>query len=90
MERRDRSLKAFRELNYIDSLDASQRVAGLTKWVEEYLVNDTIENFDLELKELKALSELMYKNISFLKEYKENTRLEILDIQNMKKFLNHQ
>ena len=89
MERRDRSLKALKELNYLNSLDPSERASALVRWVESYLPNDGIFNFELELSELERLSELFYANISFLKEHKENTRQEMLKTQNLKKFLKH-
>ena len=74
MERRDWSLKALKSLQYIDSLDSEQRASSLQKWVEDYLVNHQIEDFQLELIELEQLSELFYKNISFLKEYKKEKK----------------
>ena len=87
MERRDRSLKALKELNYIDSLDTPKRASKLISWVEEYLSNDGVKDFDLELEELKKLSELIYKNLTFIKEQKEGNRTELLDMQKMRKFL---
>ena len=87
MERRDRSLKALGELQYINTLDAADRAKALITWVEAYLPNDGIFEFDLELNDLKKLSELFYANISFLKEHKMNTREEILKTQKLKKFV---
>jgi len=89
MERRNRSLEALKKLIYINSLDSSDRAKALIPWVEAYLPNDGIFNFDLELEELKQLSELFYANISFLKKHKEDTREELLKIQKMRKFVNH-
>lgn len=89
MERRNRSLKALEELNYINSLDPADRAKALIRWVEKYLPNDGIFDFDLELKDLKRLSELFYTNIHFLKEHKENTRQEIIESRRLKKFLEH-
>jgi len=89
MERRDRSLKALEELKYINSLDPTDRATKLITWVEAYLPNDGIFNFDLELSDLKELSELFYSNISFLKEHKQNTRDELLRTQKLKTFLKH-
>ena len=89
MERRNRSIKALRELIYIDSLDSEDRASGLVRWKDKYLENSSLEDFDLELEELKQLSELFFKNINFLKEHKENTRIEILKVQKMRKFLKH-
>mgnify|MGYP000579564378 CR=1 FL=1 len=53
MERRDRSLKALKELIYIDSLDSFDKANGLIRWFDSYLKDDSIENFDLELIDLK-------------------------------------
>ena len=89
MERRDRSLKALTELVYIDSLDSFTKAEALVKWHEDYLTNDTIENFDLELNELKQLEELFFKNINFLKNHREEIRLELIKTQKMKRFLKH-
>ncbi len=89
MERRNRSLKALEELIYINSLDSADRAKTLITWVEAYLPNDGIFEFDLELSDLKTLSELFYANISFLKEHKKNTRDELLRTQKLKKFLKH-
>lgn len=87
MERRDRSLKALSELVYIDSLDSYEKADSLVKWYGDYLTNDSISNFDLELKDLEKLQELFFKNINFLKSQREETRLELVKIQKMKRFL---
>jgi hypothetical protein len=87
MERRDRSLKALSELVYIDSLDSFTKADALVKWYNDYLTDDSIENFDLELDELKKLEELFFKNINFLKQHREVTRLELIKMQKMKRFL---
>ena len=89
MERRDRSLKALKELIYIDSLDSSDKADGLIRWFDTYLKDDSIENVDLELSDLKKLEELFFKNINFLKAHKEETRLELVKMQKMKRFLKH-
>lgn len=89
MERRNRSLKALKELNYINSLDPADRAKALIRWVEQYLPSNGILDFDLELQDLKRLSELFYTNISFLKEHKEKTRQEILETKRLRKFLEH-
>ncbi|WP_368029422.1 hypothetical protein [Arcobacter sp. s6] len=89
MERRDRSLKALKELIYIDSLDSFAKADALVKWYENYLSTDSIEDFDLELNQFKQLRELFFKNINFLKNHKEETRLELVQIQKMKRFLKH-
>ena len=87
MERRDRSLKALSELNYIDSLESFEKADALVKWHKNYLTDDSIENFDLELNDLKKLEELFFKNLNFLNQHKEETRQELLKIQKVKRFL---
>ena len=87
MERRDRSLKALKELTYIDSLDSFEKADGLIRWFDNYLKDDSIENFDLELSDLKKLEELFFKNINFLKTHREDTRQELIKMQKMKRFL---
>lgn len=87
MERRNWSLKALEELIYIDSLDSFEKADSLIRWNKEYLSENTISDFDLELYDLKRLSELFFKNINFLKNHKEDTRKELVNLQKMKKFL---
>ena len=87
MERRDRSLKALKELIYIDSLDTFAKADALVRWFNDYLKDDSIENFDLELNDLKRLEELFFKSINFLKNHKEETRQELIKMQKMKRFL---
>lgn len=87
MERRDRSLKALREFTYIDSLESFTKADALVKWYDEYLKDDSIENFVLEIDELKQLEELFFKNLNFLNQHKEETRQELLKIQKVKRFL---
>ena len=67
MERRDRSLKALNELVYIDSFDSYEKADALLRWYDDYLSNTSIEDFDLELEDLKKLEELFFKSseISF-------------------------
>ncbi|WP_108062943.1 hypothetical protein [Poseidonibacter lekithochrous] len=89
MERRNRSLKALSELVYIDSLDSYDRATALIQWHEDYLKDSTIEDFDLELDDLKRMEELFFKSINFLKEHKEVSRKELINMQKMKKFLNN-
>lgn len=89
MERRNRSLKALKELIYIDSLESFTKADALVVWYDDYLKDDTIENFQLELSELKELEELFFKNINFLKNQKEETKGELAKIQKMKRFLKH-
>lgn len=87
MERRDRSIKALGELVYIDSLDSFEKADALVRWYKDYLTESSIEDFDLELSDLKKLEELFFKNINFLKKHKEETRQELIKIQKMKRFL---
>lgn len=89
MERRDRSLKSLEELIYIDSLDDEQRASGLQRWVETYLEGHSITDMDLPTAQLQQLSELFYKNVDFLKRHRENQRLELMKMNDLKKFLNH-
>ncbi|PUE64326.1 hypothetical protein [Arcobacter caeni] len=89
MERRNWSLKALNELVYIDSLDSFTKADALVKWHNDYLTNASIADFDLELEDLKRLEELFFKNINFLKVQKEETRLELVKMQKVKRFLKH-
>ncbi len=87
MERRDRSLKALEELIYIDSLDSYERADALVRWHNKYLSSADISEFDLEKSDLERLLELFYKNISFLKEHREQTRKDMVDNKKMQRFL---
>ena len=87
MERRDRSLKALKELIYMDSLDSFEKADAIVRWFDDYLKDDSIDNFDLELDDLKKLEELFFKSINFLKNHKEETRQELIKMQKMKRFL---
>lgn len=87
MERRNRSLKALKELNYINYLDEKEKAAHLKKWCEEYLIGQSIKDFDLELADFEQLAELFFRNIHFLKDYKEQIRLELIENKKLKKFM---
>lgn len=88
MERRDRSLKALERLNYIDSLeDEALRAQLLLEWSDEYLGQSTIEDFDLELDDLHKLSELFYKNINFLKQYRVKIKEQLDSYPKIREFL---
>jgi len=89
MERRDWSLKALEELNYIDSLDTEERAQALVRWNNKYLIETKITDFDLEQDDLLKLSELFYKNIDFLKTHKEEVRQSMVENRKMKRFLNN-
>ena len=40
---------ALSELTYIDSLDSFEKADALVTWYQDYLTNNKIEDFDLEL-----------------------------------------
>ena len=87
MERRDRSLKAIEELTYIDSQDPDIRAKLLDAWVTQHLVESKLEDFDLELKDLKKLYELFFKNIAFMKQYRIDMKQEIDNYKKIREFL---
>jgi len=87
MERRNRSLKALKSLQYIDSLDSELRASSLQKWVEDYLVDSHIEDFNLEINDLEKLSELFYTNISFLKKHKQSIQSQLGNQTKIREFL---
>jgi len=87
MERRNWSLKALSDLRYIGSLDSELRAESLSAWVKLYLTHDNIEDFDLNLQDLNFLSELFYKNISFLKEHREGMKSQINNHKKIREFL---
>lgn len=87
MERRNWSLEALSKLKYIDSLELEDRAESLKKWVELYLTDNHISDFDLELTDLNSLSELFYKNIVFLKNHRINMKKEIDNHKKIREFL---
>jgi len=87
MERRNWSLKALQELQYIDSLDNELKASRLESWAKNYIPNSSVENFDLPTKELKTLSELFYKNITFLKEFNNKTQEFLENSSKIKQFI---
>jgi hypothetical protein len=87
MERRNRSIKALNELVYIDSLDDEERAIGLSSWTKEYLIDKDISDFDLEKSDLVKLSELVYKNLQFLKKHKSDIADAMNDTQKIKQFI---
>ena len=87
MERRNRSLEALKALRSVDSLEDDSRANAIQLWYDEYLNNNSIKNFDLELPELEILSELFFKNINFLKNHRQDIREELVKNNNIKKFL---
>ena len=89
-EKRERSQKALKELRYIDSLDDKERADSLLLFMDEFSYDISIHNLDLELKQLKQLSELFYKNIMFLKRYRGEMKEEIDSHNKIKNFLRNQ
>jgi hypothetical protein len=87
MERRNRSLKALKGLQYIDSLDDVERADGLKRWAEQYLMHNEQLGFDLEQKELLQLQELYYKNIEFMKFYTQTLQSDMIENKKVKAFL---
>ena len=87
MERRNWSLKALSELKYLDSLDAESRAETLKDWVEKYLTDNDITDFDLSLRDLNSLSELFYKNITFLKNHRKDMKKAIDNHKKIREFL---
>lgn len=88
MERRDWSLKALQELRFLDSLDDQERADGLVRWGTKYISNEEGSfDFDLDIEDLKTLSELYYKNLQFLKNYKTQMQEEMRKNRKMQTFL---
>lgn len=87
MERRNRSLEAYNQLKYIDTLDGEDRASGLKRWVEKYLSSDDKLDFDLEFKDLQILLELFYKNLNFIKQFNADLQKQMTETQKMKTFL---
>ncbi|MGB5793458.1 hypothetical protein, partial [Poseidonibacter sp.] len=77
MERRDRSLKALSDLQYINELNEDLRAESLKSWVEDNLSKNKIDDFDLEIDDLNKLAELFYRNIAFLKSHRKNMKHQI-------------
>ncbi len=88
MERRNRSLEALESLTYVDSLDDHQRAPALLRWMSKYIANENISDcINLEQDSLKKLSELFYKNINFLKTYREKIKQQLDQGEQIKKFI---
>ncbi|RXJ98577.1 hypothetical protein CRU98_09395 [Arcobacter sp. CECT 8986] len=86
MERRNWSLEALSELKYIDSLDSYEKAQQLVYWNNKYFSSNEITDFDLELKDLEELSELFFKNIKFLQDYRATTKDELSKLRKLKEF----
>lgn len=87
MERRNRSLEAYQQLKYIDTLDDEERAFQLQRWVEKYISSDNKLDFDLEFNDLKILLELFYKNLDFIKKFNANLQKQMIETQKMKTYL---
>jgi len=87
MERRDWSLEALEEFQYLDSLDDEQKAPALAKWVSKYLSDKDISKIDLPKDKLLQLEELFFKNINFLKSFRDKQREELSKLRDLKKFL---
>lgn len=87
MERRNRSLEALSQLQFVDTLDDEQRASGLQRWVEKYLMAEDKLDFDLEFKDLQILLELYYKNLDFMKTFNSNLQQQMNENQKMRAFL---
>ena len=87
MERRNRSVEALDKLLYLDSLENQDRADQLIIWVDKYLNNSSIEDFDLEYNDLSKLSELFYKNINFLKQHRKDVKSQLDSHHKIKQFL---
>ena len=87
MERRDRSLEALSTLKYVDSLDADLRADSIVRWVNKYLTDTKIEDFTLDLDKSKELLELFNKNISFLKQHREDIKSQLDNHKKIREFL---
>jgi len=87
MERRDWSLKALRELQYIDSLDDELKASRLEAWAKAHISDSSVEKFDLTIEDLKKLSELFYKNIIFLKKFNNKTQEYLDNSSKIKQFI---
>jgi len=88
MERRNRSIEAFNKLLYIDSLDSEKKAVQLELWVADYLSSNLDFYKDLKEIELLQLSELYFKNISFLKSFRKQLKIDMEYISKQRKFLN--
>ena len=87
MERRNWSLEALAKLKYIDSLDDEDRAGALVIWSDAYLSDKFLDDVDLDMRDFKVLYELFFKNIKFLKKYKNHIKIELDKNNNIKKFL---
>ncbi|MEA3383897.1 MAG: hypothetical protein U9Q20_04370 [Campylobacterota bacterium] len=88
MERRNWSLKSLHRLSSIDLIEnESNKAALLSNWVEENLITNKIENFDLNSNDMIQLSELLYKNIHFFKTHRDDIKEQLDSHYKIKQFL---
>ena len=87
MERGNRSLKALQELKFIDSQEPTLKGDLLLRWAGGYLLPNGDLDFDIQSKDLKILSELIYKNIIFLKQQRVAIANELNEYHKIKQFL---
>jgi len=87
MERRNRSIEALNRLQYLDSLESESRANGLLEWVNEYITDTQIEDFDLQHQELMRLEELFYRNIAFMKKYQSELKVDLDSNHKIRAFL---
>ena len=74
------------KLILIDSLESKEKADSIIRWINFYLQKDVRDSFDLELPELKKISEYFYKNIIFMKEERAILKNEIDKSKNIKRF----
>ena len=88
MERRDWSLNALNELKDIESFDDEIKANSLVNWGNKYL-NDinSIKDFELTQDEIELFLELLYKNINFMKNMRDNLKQELLQIKGMQQYI---
>ncbi|MEA3353967.1 MAG: hypothetical protein U9Q33_09155 [Campylobacterota bacterium] len=87
MERRDGSIELLSRLRYIDSLDEpSLKAELLEKWAKENLTSEGIEDKGYSVVYMKELSELLYKNIIFLKDHRKNIKTQLNSNNKIKEF----
>jgi len=86
MERRNRSLELLNELKYIDTLDYLDKAIAIEQWAKQYMCENFEQTLDLQLDELENLTELFYKNINFLKKYKDDIQKDLRQSDKIKKF----
>jgi regulator of sirC expression with transglutaminase-like and TPR domain len=87
MERRNWSLKAFSDLQKVDTYEDEEKAEALVRWTNTYLDEDFLSKLDLQSSQLYEFIELFYKNINFIKGQTESFRKNLNQTNNIKKFL---